>query len=84
MEIVLTCTIFGVFLCIAFLLGAKVGQKVSSNQEIKLPTLNPAKKVKEMLKDKENKKEEERMETILQNIENYDGTEIGQLEVKIK
>ena len=84
MEIALICTIFGVFSCISFFLGAKVGQKVSNNQEIKLPTLNPAKKVKEMLQEKENKKEEERMETILQNIENYDGTDIGQLEVKIK
>lgn len=84
MEIVLICTIFGVFLCISFLIGARVGQKVSANQEIKMPTLNPAKKVKAIIKEKENKREAERMATILQNIENYDGSELGQLEVKNK
>ena len=84
MEIVLICTIFGVFLCISFVLGARVGQKVVCNQEIKMPTLNPVKKVKEIMQEKESKKEEERMGIILQNIENYDGSDLGQQEVKIK
>lgn len=84
MEIVLICTVFGVFLCVSFLLGAKIGQKVANGQEIKTPTLNPVKKVKEIMQEKENKEESERIETILKNIDNYDGTEVGQLEVKIK
>lgn len=84
MEIVLICTVFGVFLCISFLLGAKVGQKVSNNQEIKIPTINPVKKIQKMKQEKENKEEAERIETILKNIDSYDGTSLGQLEVKIK
>ena len=81
MEIILTCTVFGVFLCISFFMGAKLGQKVSTNQEIKLPTLNPVKIVKEHKEDKKAKDELDKYNTVLSNIENYDGTGNNQKEV---
>lgn len=80
-DIVLICTVFGVFLCLAFFLGAKVGQMVTQNKTIEIPNLNPIKKMQEIKKTKEEQKEIEKMNKIIQNVEAYDGTEIGQQEV---
>lgn len=81
-DIVLICTVFGVFLCLAFFLGAKVGQMVAQNKTIEIPNLNPIKKMQEIKKTKEEQKEIEKMNKIIQNVEAYDGTEIGQQEVE--
>ena len=82
MEIMFICTIFGVFLCISFYLGAKVGQAVIQNKELKVPTLNPVKKIENIKQSKKEKKELDRLSTILENIENYDGSGLNQKEVK--
>jgi len=81
MDITSICVVFGVFLCLAFVLGAKIGQTVANNKTIELPTLNPIKKVQEIQRTKEEKKERDKMNKILQNIENYDGTGANQEEV---
>lgn len=81
METILICTIFGVFLCRAFFLGAKVGQTVTQNKTLETPNLNPVKKIQEIKKTKEEKKELDKKNKILQNIENYDGTGANQQEV---
>lgn len=81
MELVLICTIFGAFLCISFFLGAKVGQTVVQNKTLEIPTLNPVKRYHEYIKEKEIDREEEKLKTILENIDSYDGTELGQKEV---
>lgn len=81
MEIVSICTVFGVFLCLAFFLGAKVWQMVIQNKTIEIPTLNPIRKVRETKRTKEEAKELERLNKIYQNIENYDGTGSNQQEV---
>ena len=67
---------------VCFLIGAKVGQTVSKGEEIKLPTVNPMEAYREMEAKKEARKEQDRMDTILRNIENYDGTSAGQEEVR--
>ena len=81
MEIVLICTVFGVFLCFSFIFGAKLGQTVAQKKEIKMPNLNPVTKVKEIKRNKEDQKELDRLNKIYQNIENYDGTGANQKEV---
>jgi hypothetical protein len=84
METVLVCTVFGVFLCISFLLGAKVGQKVANNEPITIPTLNPVKMVKNYKLTKKQQEEIDELNKLMQNIDNYDGSEIGQQEVNIE
>lgn len=80
MNIVLVLTV-GV-LCIAcFLIGAKVGQTVSSGEEIKLPNINPVQAYKEHAAKKEAEAEQSRIDTIMKNIESYDGTSNGQNDV---
>lgn len=74
MDIILI-TVVGTLNLMCFLFGAKVGQSVAKGTEIETPTLKtPMKAMKEYQDSKEAKKELERIETIIGNIERYDGT----------
>lgn len=80
MEIALVITI-GAMCIISFSIGAKVGQKVSKGEDIEIPTINPLQAYREHEAKREHKKEQDRIDTILRNIESYDGTPIGQEDV---
>lgn len=79
MELLIAIT--GALNIICFYLGARVGQKTSKGEEIKLPEVNPAKKFKEYKENKEEQYEKRKLEIIMQNIERYDGTSMGQQDV---
>lgn len=64
-----------------FVIGAKVGQKVSKGEEIKLPTANPMDAYKAHKARQEAQREQEVFDTIVQNIEAYDGSPNGQKDV---
>lgn len=64
-----------------FLIGAKVGQTASKGEEIKLPSVNPVEAVREHKEKKEAQMEQNRIDTIMRNIERYDGTSNGQEDV---
>ena len=66
---------------LCFLIGAKVGQKVVKGEEVQLPTINPMQAIREHQERKEAQREKDKMDTILRNIDNYDGTPNGQEEV---
>lgn len=73
------------FICLcSFIVGAKVGQKVVRGEEVETPkisALNPLKMYEEHKEKEEVKKEREKINTILRNIERYDGTDAGQEDV---
>lgn len=70
------------FVCMAcFMMGAKVGQTVSKGEPIETPTVNPVKAIKEHRARQEAEMEQSRIDTIMQNIENYDGTGFKQEDV---
>jgi hypothetical protein len=70
------------FVCLAcFLSGVNVGQKVVKGEAVKLPTVNPVEAIKEHREQKEYDYKQSQLETILRNIDNYDGTDYGQEEV---
>lgn len=70
------------FVCMAcFLLGAKIGQTVAKGEQVKLPSLNPVQVVRDHKERKEAEIELDRFNTIMQNIEKYDGTSFGQEDV---
>ena len=70
------------FVCMAcFLMGAKVGQTVAKGEKIETPTINPIQAVKEHKAKKEAEMEQHKFDTILQNIDKYDGTTKGQADV---
>ena len=81
METILIIAAVGVMNIGCFLVGARVVQKVVKGEEVTIPNLNPVEAVKEHKEKQEARKEQNRLETIMQNIENYDGTEYGQKEV---
>ena len=62
-----------------FLIGAKVGQKVSKGEEIllEMPKFDYSKQKAR----KEAEWEQNRIDTILRNVEAYDGTSYGQEDV---
>lgn len=69
-------------LCLAcFFVGAKVGQKVSRGETIETPKIDPFKTFRQREERKEQQREQERIDTILRNIESYDGTGSGQEDV---
>ena len=80
MEILIILTV-GILNVGCFLIGVKVGQKVVKGEDIELPSLNPMKAYREAQDRKQAEKEADRLETIMQNIEAYDGTSMGQKDV---
>ena len=80
MEILLALTI-GVLCIVCFITGAKVGQTVSKGERIETPNLNPIQAIREHQARKEAEKEQNRLDTIMNNIDSYDGTSFGQKDV---
>lgn len=81
METVLLVLLMGAMNLLAFLIGAKTAQKADKGEEIKLPNINPVKAYQEHREQSEANKEQERLNTMLDNINNYDGTPLGQKEI---
>lgn len=66
---------------VCFFIGAKTGQKVQKGEEIKLPTVNLMQWHQQHVEKKEAEMEKNRYDTILRNIDRYDGTGSGQEDV---
>lgn len=81
METILLILTVGALCVACFFVGAKVGQKVSRGETIETPKIDPFKTFREREERKEAQKEQERIDTILRNIESYDGTGSGQEDV---
>ena len=81
MTTALTILLTGTLCCVCFIIGAKVGQKVSNGERVELPSVNPIKAMQESKDRKEAEKEQDKVEAILRNIERYDGTGKGQEDV---
>ena len=82
METIITCTIFGVFILVAYTLGLKNGQKIVKSEPIELPKVeNLVEKIQQKKLEKEQQKEIDKINKILENIDNYDGTGANQQEV---
>lgn len=64
-----------------FFIGASVRQKVDAGAPVEIPNVNPLKAWEEHREKKATDKENQRLEIILENLENYDGTPSGQKEI---
>ena len=80
MEILLAVTV-GALNVVCFFIGAKLGQTVAKGEDIKLPIPDPVEVIRERKDKKHAEKEQERIDIIMQNIENYDGTGRNQKDV---
>ena len=77
----LIIAVMGAVNILCFMVGAKVGQKVSRGEEVELPKVNPVEAVREHKKRVRAEREMDRVSSIMQNIENYQGSSIGQRDV---
>ena len=66
---------------LCFLIGAKVGQKVVKGEEVQLPKVNPVEAYREHEARKEAERVKDKIDTIMRNIDSYDGTGYGQEDV---
>ena len=82
MDIVWLLAIASLSNIACFVIGAAVGQKVVKAEPIATPTVNPVEAYKEHKQKKEAEAEKNKIDTILRNIDNYDGTSYGQEEVR--
>lgn len=82
-ETIILCTIFGVFILFAFIKGVQIGVKIRKDESIELrnPIQYVENKIHEFHADKEMPKEQQIMDMNLLNIENYNGSSIGQQEL---
>lgn len=78
---VLLMAVMGLTNILCFVIGAKVGQKVSKGEPVELPSVNPLEAYRKHEARKEANREQDRNSTILHNVEVYDGTSTGQREV---
>lgn len=62
-----------------FFIGAKIGQSVTQGKDITIP--NPIRKISERTEEKKREKEREALEIMMNNIDVYDGTAIGQKDI---
>ncbi len=81
METIALLFLFGVFIILAYTLGLKNGQKLKNNEEIKMPEINPIKIVRNEIDAFEQRKKQDVYDTIMANIDNYDGTGLGQKDI---
>ena len=82
MDIVWILAIAGLSNIACFFIGAKVGQTVSKGETIETPTINPMEAYRAHQAQKEADREKNKYDTILRNIDNYDGTGYGQEDVR--
>lgn len=70
------------FVCMAcFLTGVNVGQRVAKGEEVKPPSINPIEVYKERKARNQAERIQDRYDTIMHNIDNYNGTPEGQKDV---
>jgi hypothetical protein len=65
---------------LSFYLGAKIGQTVAKGEKLEIPT--PVKVIEEVKETRERKKEQDKLNTMLENINNYDGTGAYQKDIE--
>jgi hypothetical protein len=76
----LTIAIIGAVNIMCFVVGAKVGQTVAKGERVNV-SVNPVKAVKDHQARKEAEYKQSRIDTILRNVDCYDGTPYGQQDV---
>jgi hypothetical protein len=80
MEILLILTV-GVLNVACFFIGAKVGQTVAKGEKIETPVEAVKNSIREHREHKEAERQQDKLDTIMRNIESYDGTGYGQEDV---
>lgn len=81
METILMILAISAMNVCCFALGAKVGQTVIQNREIELPSVDPFKAYNKHQEKAKMDAQKSKIEAIMRNIDNYDGTAFGQEDI---
>ncbi len=81
METFLLIAAVGTLNIACFLIGVNVGQKTSKGEMVEITVPDPMQAIRDRREQKAAEKEQERDNIILLNINDYDGTEMGQRDV---
>ena len=81
METIIAVIVTGILCNVCFLNGVRTAQMVKENEIVELPKISPLEAIREHYEKRETKREQNKLETIMQNIENYDGTSMNQKDV---
>lgn len=81
METLLLVITISTMNIVCFLLGARVRQKVDKGEEVKLPNVNPVDLYHEHQRKKEQDRKMSQREALLHNLDVYDGTSLGQIDI---
>lgn len=81
METIIAIIVTGILCNVCFINGVNTAQKVKEDKIVELPRISPLKAIREQIEYKESKREQSKLETIMQNIEAYDGTGMNQKDV---
>lgn len=81
METILIIATTSILNVVCFFIGAKIGQQTSQGETIQAPNINPIEYVEKQKEKREAQRQRTREQIILENIENYNGTSLGQKEV---
>ena len=81
--ILISTIIISAFIMFSFIVGLHYGSKVKKNEVINIPTPNKViqKKRQQIRFEEEKERKDQALETMLYNIEVYDGTGNGQKEI---
>lgn len=83
MEVMLLALFVSLSNLICLIVGVKVGQKAYRGEDIKMKIPNPVEKIQSIKDTHEYKREQEAVDTMLYNIDVYDGTGLGQKEIRL-
>lgn len=76
-TILVTLIVNSIANILCFLFGAKIGQKIVKGETIEMPTIsNHIEKIKEHREKKEHEIEQNKMQQILENIDNYPNNQV--------
>lgn len=78
---ILLIPIVGVLNIACFVIGARVGQRVSRGEAIETPSLNPMQAIRVHQDRKKLKRQQDKFDIIEHNIGIYNGTDEGQKDV---
>ena len=79
--IILLLLVVGALNIACFFVGANVRQKVDKGETLELPKVDLTKPIREREARKEAEADREYYDTIMSNIDNYDGSGLGQKDV---
>ena len=79
-DILFVLIVFGIFIIYSFIKGIQIGQKLFNNKDVEI--INPINVIQKHIENKNALEEEQKSKEIdeinLYNIENYNGTSVGQ------